>query len=98
MIHQAMYLALLQIWSSRKTYQIPVSCGSKCFVVTQNGLYFSTFFMFGMSVGMVGPTLMDFLATYFSDYDIINAFSWLLFTQSALRFVGAIAAGYSIDR
>lgn len=54
--------------------------------------------MFGMSVGMVGPTLMDFLATYFSDYDIINAFSWLLFTQSALRFVGAIAAGYSIDR
>lgn len=54
--------------------------------------------MFGMSVGMAGPTLMDFLASFFHEYDTVNALSWLLFDQSATRFIGAIAGGYLIDR
>jgi len=51
-----------------------------------------------MSVGMAGPTLMDYLVSYFYNYDIIDVLSWLLFTQSTTRFVGAIIAGYLVDR
>ncbi|XP_028514987.1 major facilitator superfamily domain-containing protein 4A isoform X2 [Exaiptasia diaphana] len=100
MIRQLVYLALWKIWTkySRKSFQLHASCTSKFNAVVQNGLYFSTFFMFGMSVGMAGPTLMDFLASYFKEYDAVNALSWLLFVQSATRFIGAIFAGFLIDR
>ena len=54
--------------------------------------------MFGMSVGMAGPTLTDYLISFFTNIDIIDALSWLLFTQSTFRFVGAIVAGTLVDR
>ena len=100
MIRQLVYLALWKIWTkySRKSFQLHASCRSKFNAVLQNGVYFSTFFMFGMSVGMAGPTLMDYLASYFKEYDTVNALSWLLFVQSATRFIGAIFAGFLIDR
>ena len=60
--------------------------------------YFSTFFMFGLSVGVAGPTLADYLISYFKGIDIIDALSWLLFTQAMTRFVGAIFAGFLADR
>lgn len=57
-----------------------------------------TFFVFGMTVGIAGPTLLDFLVNFFPDCDAINVLSWLLFAQAATRFVGAMTAGYVIDR
>ena len=61
-------------------------------------LYFSTFFLFGMSVGMAGPTLADYLISFFEGIDVIDALSWLLFTQAMTRFIGAIFAGFLADR
>ena len=61
-------------------------------------VYFSTFFMFGMSVGIAGPTLADYLISFFKGIDVIDALSWLLFTQALTRFVGAIFAGFMADR
>lgn len=49
-------------------------------------------------MGMAGPTLTDYLISFFANIDIIDALSWLLFTQSTLRFVGAIVAGTLVDR
>ena len=49
-------------------------------------------------MGMAGPTLTDYLISFFTNIDIIDALSWLLFTQSTLRFVGAIVAGTRVDR
>ena len=54
--------------------------------------------MFGMSVGMAGPTLTDYLISFFENIDVIDALAWLLFTQSTFRFVGAIVAGFLVDR
>lgn len=49
-------------------------------------------------MGMAGPTLTDYLISFFTNIDIIDALSWLLFTQSTFRFVGAIVAGTIVDR
>lgn len=49
-------------------------------------------------MGMAGPTLTDYLISFFTHIDIIDALSWLLFTQSTFRFVGAIVAGAVVDR
>lgn len=64
----------------------------------RNLLYFSSFLVFGMTVGMAGPALMDLLLIYFSNLDVINALAWILFSQSLMRFVGAVAAGVISDR
>lgn len=61
-------------------------------------LYFATFYMFGMSVSVAGPTLADYLISFFKGIDVIDALSWLLFTQAMTRFVGAIVAGFLADR
>ena len=91
------------IWLRIKSYADQVenlrkSCSPHCRSSFAHFLYFSTFFMFGMSVGMAGPTLTDYLISFFTNIDIIDALSWLLFTQSTLRFVGAIVAGTLVDR
>lgn len=91
------------IWLRIKSYANQVedlrkSCSPYCRSSFAHFLYFSTFFMFGMSVGMAGPTLTDYLISFFTNIDIIDALSWLLFTQSTFRFVGAIVAGTIVDR
>ena len=91
------------IWMRIKSYADQVEdlrryFSPHCKSICAHFLYFSTFFMFGMSVGMAGPTLTDYLISFFTNIDIIDALSWLLFTQSTFRFVGAIVAGTLIDR
>ncbi|XP_027049786.1 major facilitator superfamily domain-containing protein 4A-like isoform X2 [Pocillopora damicornis] len=91
------------IWRRIKSYADQVEdlrryFSPHCKSICAHFLYFSTFFMFGMSVGMAGPTLTDYLISFFTNIDIIDALSWLLFTQSTFRFVGAIVAGTLIDR
>lgn len=54
--------------------------------------------MFGMTVGMAGPTLTDYLISFFESVNIIDALAWLLFTQSTFRFIGAIVSGIIVDR
>ena len=91
------------IWERIRAYAWQVdylrkNCSPYCRSVLAHFLYFSTFFMFGMSVGMAGPTLTDYLISFFENIDIIDALAWLLFTQSTFRFVGAIVAGLIVDR
>lgn len=64
----------------------------------RNILYFSTFFVFGMTIGMAGPALMDLMLMYFDELDVIDALAWLLFSQALTRFIGAITAGVMTDR
>lgn len=91
------------VWERIKTYAGHVddlrrNCSPHCRSIFAHFLYFSTFFMFGMSVGMAGPTLTDYLISFFENIDIIDALAWLLFTQSTFRFLGAIASGFIVDR
>lgn len=92
------------LWENFKSYAegrvngLRQICAPHCRTIFAHFLYFSTFFMFGMSVGMAGPTLTDYLISFFENIDIIDALAWLLFTQSTFRFVGAIVAGFLVDR
>ncbi|XP_068714835.1 major facilitator superfamily domain-containing protein 4A-like isoform X2 [Montipora foliosa] len=102
MLRQVIFLQIA-IWDRIKSYAWQVDglrrdCLPYCRSVFAHFLYFNTFFMFGMTVGMAGPTLTDYLISFFENIDIIDALAWLLFTQSTFRFVGAIVAGFMIDR
>lgn len=96
MLRQVIFPSLRELLERQVTR--PRLCSPRCRFLFAHFLYFSCYFMFGMSVGMVGPTLTDYLVSFFFDIDIIDALSWLIFAQSTTRFVGAICAGMLIDR